>query len=113
MSRGQAMRRVVLPQAMRVIVPPTGNETIAMVKDTSLLIAIPLGGELFYQLHVDRRRGPTRPSRSLVAAVICYLIAASVLMVGQYFLERHFGRGFGQQAAKTRRFARPAGAGGA
>ena len=39
---------------MRVIVPPTGNETIAMLKDTSLLIAIPLGDELFFQLHVDR-----------------------------------------------------------
>ena len=50
MSRGKAMRRVVLPQAMRVIVPPTGNETIAMLKDTSLLIAIPVGTELFFQL---------------------------------------------------------------
>jgi polar amino acid transport system permease protein len=44
------MRRVVLPQAMRVIVPPTGNETIAMLKDTSLLLAIPVGTELFFQL---------------------------------------------------------------
>ena len=38
MSRGQTLRRIVLPQAMRVIVPPTGNETIAMLKDTSLLV---------------------------------------------------------------------------
>ena len=50
MSRGKAMRRIVLPQAMRVIVPPTGNETIAMLKDTSLLLAIPVGTELFFQL---------------------------------------------------------------
>ncbi len=50
MSRAKAMRRVVLPQAMRVIVPPTGNETIAMLKDTSLLLAIPVGTELFFQL---------------------------------------------------------------
>ena len=50
MSRGKAMRRVVLPQAMRVIVPPTGNETIAMLKDTSLLLAIPVATELFFQL---------------------------------------------------------------
>ncbi|HZA72307.1 MAG TPA: amino acid ABC transporter permease, partial [Propionibacteriaceae bacterium] len=50
MSRGKAMRRVVLPQAMRVIVPPTGNETTAMLKDTSLLIAIPVTTDLFYQL---------------------------------------------------------------
>ena len=48
-----------------------------------------------------------------MAAVIFYLIVTSVLMVGQYYLERHFGRGFGQKKPKTRRFARPAGAGGA
>ena len=56
------MRRVVLPQAMRVIVPPTGNETIAMVKDTSLLIAIPVSNELFFQLRRSVH-GPSRPSR--------------------------------------------------
>ena len=50
MNQGQAMWRIVLPQAMRVIVPPTGNETIAMFKDTSLLVALPLVGEMFYQL---------------------------------------------------------------
>src|SRR5690606_32265095 len=50
MDNGKAMRRVILPQAMRVIVPPTGNETIAMVKDTSLLIGIPVSTELFFQL---------------------------------------------------------------
>ena len=54
MSNGKAMRRIVLPQAMRVIVPPTGNETIAMIKDTSLLIAIPVTTELFFQLQLDR-----------------------------------------------------------
>ena len=112
MNRGQAMRRVILPQAMRVIVPPTGNETIAMVKDTSLLIAIPLGAELFFQLTSIGSR-TYRTFEVLVAAVIFYLIATSVLMVGQYYIERHFGRGFGQKKPKTRRFARPAGAGGA
>ena len=114
MSSGQAMRRVVLPQAMRVIVPPTGNETIAMLKDTSLLIAIPLGDELFFQLHVDRRHAPT--STFPVAGRrgdLYYLIATSVLMVGQYYLERHFGRGFGHEEAEDQAVARPAGAGGA
>ena len=112
MNRGQAMRRVILPQAMRVIVPPTGNETIAMLKDTSLLIAIPLGSELFFQLTSIGSR-TYRTFEVLVAAVIFYLIATSVLMVGQYYIERHFGRGFGQKKPKTRRFTRPAGAGGA
>ena len=112
MSRGKAMRRIILPQAMRVIVPPTGNETIAMLKDTSLLIAIPLGDELFFQLTSIGSR-TYRTFEVLVAAVIFYLIATSVLMVGQYYIERHFGRGFGQKKARTRRFMRPAGAGGA
>lgn len=94
MSRGKAMRRVVLPQAMRVIVPPTGNETIAMLKDTSLLLAIPVGTELFFQLQaIGSRTYQTFPV--LVAATLYYLIASSVLMVGQAYLEKRFGRGFG------------------
>jgi polar amino acid transport system permease protein len=94
MSNGKAMRRVVLPQAMRVIVPPTGNETIAMVKDTSLLIAIPVSNELFFQLSsIGSRTYQTFPV--LVAAVIWYLLICSVLMVIQSRLEAYFGRGFG------------------
>ncbi|TDW86919.1 MULTISPECIES: amino acid ABC transporter permease [Kribbella] len=109
MSSGKVMRRVVLPQAMRVIVPPTGNETIAMLKDTSLLLAVPVLGELFYQLQsIGSTYYKTFPIA--VAATLYYLAATSVLMVGQYFLERHFGRGFGTQAPRA---ARPAGAGGA
>src|SRR5919199_5502935 len=98
MSRGATMRRVVLPQAMRVIIPPTGNETIAMLKDTSLLLAIPVVGELFYQLQaIGSKFYMTFPIA--VAATLYYLAATSVLMVGQYFLERHFGRGFGTTKA--------------
>jgi polar amino acid transport system permease protein len=109
MSSGKVMRRVVLPQAMRVIVPPTGNETIAMLKDTSLLLAVPVIGELFYQLQsIGSTYYKTFPIA--VAATLYYLAATSVLMVGQYFLERRFGRGFGTQAPRA---ARPAGAGGA
>jgi polar amino acid transport system permease protein len=94
MNRRQAMMRVVLPQAMRVIVPPTGNETVAMLKDTSLLLAIPVGTELFFQLQaIGNRTYQTFPV--LVAATLYYLIASSVLMVGQTYLERRFGRGFG------------------
>jgi polar amino acid transport system permease protein len=94
MSRGKAMLRVVLPQAMRVIVPPTGNETIAMLKDTSLLLAIPVGTELFFQLQaIGNRTYQTFPV--LVAATLYYLAASSVLMVGQAYLEKRFGRGFG------------------
>jgi len=112
MSSGKTMRRVVLPQAMRVIVPPTGNETIAMVKDTSLLIALPLTTELFFQLEsIGSRTFKTFPA--FVAASIWYLIITSLLMVGQFYLERHFGRGFGQKKPKNKRFARGGGMGGA
>ena len=98
MSNGKAMRRIVLPQAMRVIVPPTGNETIAMTKDTSLLIAIPVTTELFFQLSsIGSRTYQTFPV--LVAAVIWYLIVCSVLMVVQSRLEAYFGRGFGTNTA--------------
>jgi polar amino acid transport system permease protein len=99
MSPGQTMRRIILPQAMRVIVPPTGNETVAMVKDTSLLVAIPVNAELFYQASaVANRTYKIMPS--YVAAVLWYLIVCSVLMVGQFYLERYFGRGFGTKASK-------------
>ncbi len=101
MSRGRAMRRVILPQAMRVIVPPTGNETIAMVKDTSLLIALPLNAELFFQLRsIGSRTFQVFPVA--VAATLWYLILSSVFMVGQYYLERRFGRGFGTKAPSAR-----------
>jgi polar amino acid transport system permease protein len=95
MSRGQTLRRVVLPQAMRVIIPPTGNETIAMLKDTSLLLYVPVGVELFFQLDaIGKRTFQIFPM--YVAAVLWYLFLTSILLVGQYFLERHFAKGFGR-----------------
>ncbi len=100
MSRAKAMRRIVLPQAMRVIVPPTGNETIAMLKDTSLLLAIPVGTELFFQLQaIGTRTYQTFPV--LVAATLYYLVTTSVLMVGQSYLEKRFGRGFGTSTPRA------------
>lgn len=101
MSSAKTMRRIVLPQAMRVIVPPTGNETIAMMKDTSLLIGLPLTTEMFFQLQsIGSRTYKTFPV--LVAATIYYLILTSIMMVGQYFLERRFGRGFASKAPTGR-----------
>jgi polar amino acid transport system permease protein len=103
MSRGLTLRRIVLPQAMRVIVPPTGNETIAMLKDTSLLAFVPVTNELFFQLQAIGAR-TFRVFPMLVAACLWYLAMTSVLMVGQYFLERYFSRGFGTggRAARAR-----------
>ncbi len=101
MSSGLTMRRIVLPQAMRVIVPPTGNETIAMVKDTSLLVAVPVITELYYQAYLFGQRG-FKIMPAFVAATLWYLIVCSILMVGQSYLERYFGRGFGAVPKKTK-----------
>ncbi len=94
MSRGQTLRRIILPQAMRVIVPPTGNEAIAMLKDTSLVIAVPVSNELFFQLRQVGSR-EFLPFPMLVAACLWYLLLVSVMMVGQYYVERYFSRGYG------------------
>lgn len=102
MASGRTMWRIVLPQAMRVIVPPTGNEFIAMVKDTSLLSAVPVTIELFYQAQaVANRTYLVMPS--LMAAVLWYIVVSSVLMVGQSYLERYFGRGFGTKATRKQK----------
>lgn len=101
MAPGRTMRRIVLPQAMRVIVPPTGNETIAMVKDTSLLLAMSITTELFFQTQaIGTRTLQIMPA--YVAAVAWYLIVCSVLMAGQAWLERYFGRGFGATPQKAK-----------
>lgn len=99
MSKRLAMRRVVLPQAMRVIVPPTGNEVIAMLKDTSLLAAIPVQTELFFRVSQIKNTS-FQVMAGNMAAVLYYLIATSILMVGQYFLEKRFSRGYGGTAAR-------------
>ncbi|MGI9184524.1 MAG: amino acid ABC transporter permease [Solirubrobacteraceae bacterium] len=92
MSRLRIMRHVILPQAMRVIIPPTGNETISMLKNTSLVYTIGYA-ELFYE--VSQIYGATYQTIPLlIVAAIWYLILTSVLYVGQYFIERRYGRGF-------------------
>lgn len=101
MSNAQAMRRIILPQAMRVIIPPTGNETIAMVKDTSLLAFLPLGTELFFQAQAISSR-TLKIMPSLMAATMWYLIITTVLMIGQFYLERHFSRGYGATKSEAK-----------
>lgn len=107
MSRGKTMRRIVLPQAMRVIIPPMGNETIAMLKDTSLLIAVPVSNELNFQLRaIGSRTFQVIPMA--VASILWYLALASLLMIGQHFLEKRFSRGFGARETRRQRAAREA-----
>ncbi|HEY5187403.1 MAG TPA: amino acid ABC transporter permease [Solirubrobacteraceae bacterium] len=92
LSRLQIMGHVVLPQAMRVIIPPTGNETISMLKNSSLVYTIGYA-ELFYE--VSQIYGATYQTIPLlIVASIWYLLMTSVLYVGQFFIERRYGRGF-------------------
>ena len=91
MTRAQTMRHIVLPQAMRVIIPPTGNETISMLKYTSLVSVIAVA-ELLYSAQLIYAQNFQQIPLLLVVC-IWYLAITSVLSIGQYFLERHYGRG--------------------
>jgi len=90
------MRRIILPQSMRVIIPPTGNEVVSMLKTTSLAIAVPYGFELYTRTR-DISVEVFNPVPMLIVACIWYLFFTSILMVGQYFLEKRFARGIGDR----------------
>ncbi|MCL2536455.1 MAG: amino acid ABC transporter permease [Nocardiaceae bacterium] len=92
MSWSQTMRRTVLPQAMRVIIPPTGNEVISMLKTTSLVAAVPYTGELYGRAR-DISGANFFPIPLLLVAATWYLAITSVLMVGQFYLERYYSKG--------------------
>lgn len=96
MTWWQNMRRTVLPQAMRIIIPPTGNEFISLLKTTSLVIAIPYAGEL-YGRTTDISNNLFLPVPLLLVAATWYLVITSLLMVAQHYLERYFSRGSSRQ----------------
>ena len=102
MSKGQTLRRIVLPQAMRVIVPPTGNETISMLKTTSLVLAVPFTKELTFVANAAGTR-LFLPIPLLIVAAIWYLLITSIWMVFQYYIERYYGRGFAPDSGKKLR----------
>jgi polar amino acid transport system permease protein len=80
--------RIVFPQAMRVIIPPVGNEVISMVKSTSLVSVIALADLLYTAQLIYARTYETIPL--LIVASLWYLIIVSVLSVGQHFLEHRY-----------------------
>ncbi|MCY1212143.1 Inner membrane amino-acid ABC transporter permease protein YecS [compost metagenome] len=90
MKPSQLLRRIVIPQAMRMIIPPTGNETINLLKMTSLVSTIAVGDLLYSAQAIYARTFETIPL--LLVVTIWYLIAVSVMSIGQYHLERHFSR---------------------
>ena len=91
MTRLQTMRRIVLPQAMRVIIPPTGNETISMLKTSSLASVIVVTELLYATQLIYSVNFKTIPL--LIVASIWYIVFTSVLYIGQHYLERYYGRG--------------------
>ena len=95
MSWSQSMRRIIIPQAMRIIIPPTGNEVISMLKTTSLVIAVPVATELYMRTR-DIASVTFNPIPLLLVASTWYLVYTSVLMVIQHRLEQRFARGHGE-----------------
>jgi polar amino acid transport system permease protein len=91
MTRLQAMRRIVLPQAMRVIIPPVGNEVIGMLKTTSLASAIGVSEILSEAQHIYYVNN--RIMELLIVCAVWYLGAVSILSIGQFYLERFFAKG--------------------
>jgi len=81
-------RRIVFPQAMRVIIPPVGNEVISMVKNTSLVSVIALAELLYTAQLIYARTYETIPL--LIVASLWYLIIVSLLSAGQHVLERKY-----------------------
>jgi polar amino acid transport system permease protein len=99
MTRMQTLRRIVLPQAMRVIVPPTGNEVINMLKTTSLVSVVQYSELLRVAQDIGQTSGA--PAEMLFLAAAWYLLLTSIFSVGQYYLERYYARGSSRQLPAT------------
>jgi polar amino acid transport system permease protein len=99
MSHTKTLRRIVIPQAMRVIVPPTGNEVINMLKTTSLVSTVQYVDLLKAAQDIGQGSGSTVEMLFLAAA--WYLILTSIFSVGQYYLERHYAKGSSRSLPPT------------
>ncbi|MFE1883969.1 MULTISPECIES: amino acid ABC transporter permease [Streptomyces] len=99
MSHGRTLRRIVIPQAMRVIVPPTGNEVINMLKTTSLVAAVQYPELFRYAQDIGQNSGA--PVEMYFLAAAWYLIMTSILSVGQYYIERYYARGSSRSLPPT------------
>lgn len=87
----QIFRHTVLPQAMRAIMPPAGNEVIGQLKTTAVVSVIALQDVLYSAQIIYQRTYEVIPL--LLVATLWYLLMTSVLSIGQYYVERYFGRG--------------------
>lgn len=103
MTYTQRMRRVVLPQAIRVIIPPTGNEFIAMMKDTALVSFLGVAmaqAELFRRAQVAGKAEFKQLEAFLLAAAF-YWALTSIFTFFQARLERKLARGYDRGPAKV------------
>ncbi|MCU0819717.1 MAG: amino acid ABC transporter permease [Beijerinckiaceae bacterium] len=98
MTRLTTLRRIILPQAMRVIIPPVGNEFISMVKLTSIASVIQYSEILRNAQTIYYANA--RVIELLIVAAIWYLAVVTLLQIGQFFLERYFSRGRGERRAR-------------
>ena len=101
MTHMQTLRRIILPQAVKVIIPPTGNQTILMLKTTSLVSVLALADLLYTAQTIYARTFETMPLLMVVS--LWYLGITSVLTFGQFFLERHFTEGKQQRVTFVQR----------
>lgn len=99
MRGGLAFRRIVLPQAMRVILPPTGNEFISMIKDTALIQTIGQIELLGRATAIYSQSGAI--FELLIMSCLWYLVLTSLAQTGQYYLERRFARGAARSLPPT------------
>jgi len=104
MSYRQKMRRVVLPQAFRVVIPPTGNEFIAMMKDTALISVL---GQSIESMELFRRaqligNADVKPLEALVTAAGLYWALTAIFTFFQSRLERRVSKGYVRAVAPTR-----------
>ncbi|GAB3624561.1 amino acid ABC transporter permease [Mariniluteicoccus endophyticus] len=99
MDEGRAMRRIILPQAMRSIIPPTGNQLISMVKATAMVSVIAMADLLYTVQSVYNRTFQTIPL--LIVAVLWYLLITSILNIIQSFIEDYYSRGSGGPTSLT------------
>jgi len=99
MTRLQTMWRITLPQAMRVIIPPTGNELISMLKTSSLASAIAVTELLKSTSNIASRTFQTM--QLLIVASLWYLTVTTVLSIGQFYVERHFAKGSSRSMPPT------------
>jgi polar amino acid transport system permease protein len=100
MTRLTTLRRIVLPQAMRVIIPPVGNEFISMVKLTSVASVIQYSEILRNAQTVYYANA--RVIELLIVSAGWYLLVVTLLQIGQFFLERYFSKGRGERRAKVK-----------